>query len=297
MGAPATFAQTFGIQTINVNISARRNNTAFDNIRDGNSDIVTSAARGSQGVYTFTLAKKLTRMIDGIAQVSSPASPVTAGSAAYAKLFIIEAPDAADVDVVHALIDTTAITNTTTGFTNPDVPRNLTVTKSASWDGGTVTVEGTDQYDNAISEVFPDLTDGIEVGEKIFKTVTASRHSIALAGGNGYSIGVGDKLGVVGDIAAAEGVLLVDGVFEAATVDATYDGFTPTTVPDAAVTYQFTANVAAGVGVTCQCDYDESTGVITVYCLGPDGLTDPTDLSRINFSGTFSYLSSQKDPA
>lgn len=70
MGQPAVFGQTFGIQTVDVACSLRRNNTTADRIRDGKSGVVTSVARSSAGIYTFTLAKKFTRMIAGVAQVN-----------------------------------------------------------------------------------------------------------------------------------------------------------------------------------------------------------------------------------
>lgn len=71
MGAPATFAQTYGLQTIGVRCSLRLNGTAADQIRDGKSGIVKSVARTAAGVFTFTLDRKLTRMIAGIAQVNA----------------------------------------------------------------------------------------------------------------------------------------------------------------------------------------------------------------------------------
>lgn len=163
-------------------------------------------------------------------------------SAISARLFSVGPVAAKGTTDVHALIDTTAITDTTVGFTNPVVPRNLRVVKSASWDGGTVTVTGTNQFDEVIEEVFPSLVAATEVGTKIFKTVTASRHSIALDGGNGYSIGTGDLVGLPARVANTVGLGYVGTTIEAVTMDATVHGFTPTTVP-AATTYVVLANV------------------------------------------------------
>lgn len=162
------------------------------------------------------------------------------------RTYVITNAAAKGTNNVHALIDSALTTDVTTGFTNPAPARNLRVVKSASWDGGTVTVTGTDQYGRAVSEVFPDLTDGTEVGTKIFATVTSCSHSIALAGGSGYSIGTGDLLGVVGKLVSLTDYSLeLAGVAEAATLDLTYDGFTPTTVPDGAVDYTLVTNVRA----------------------------------------------------
>lgn len=162
------------------------------------------------------------------------------------KTFSIVNAAAKGTNNVHALIDSALTTDVTTGFTDPATIRNLRVVKSASWDGGTVTVTGTDQYDRAVSEVFPVLTAGTEVGTKIFKTVTSCSHSIALDGGSGYSIGTGDLLGVVGKLVSlVDYSLQLAGVAEAATLDLTVDGFTPTTVPDGAVDYHLVTNIRA----------------------------------------------------
>lgn len=161
-----------------------------------------------------------------------------------ARVFSIVNAAAKGTNNVHALIDSTSTAAVTSGITNPDVPRNLRVVKSASWDGGTVTVAGTDTRDQVISEVFPALVAGTEVGTKVFKTVTSVLHSIALDGGAGYSVGTGDLLGISGVPADATNYILwADGVAEAATLSTTYPGFTPTTVPDGAVDYVLVCNV------------------------------------------------------
>jgi hypothetical protein len=167
---------------------------------------------------------------------------VTTSRDSQARLFSIGPVAAKGTNDVHALIDTALITETVAGFTNPDVPRNLRVVKAVSWDGGTVTVNGTNQFDEVIAEVFPALGNGTEVGTKIFKTVTGALHSIALDGGNGFSIGTGDLIGLPVRLADAVGLGFVATVAEAVTVDTTYHGFTATTVP-AATTFQVLANV------------------------------------------------------
>ncbi len=148
--------------------------------------------------------------------------------ASVAKLFTVTAA-AKDTNGVHALHDAAITTAVTTGITNPDVPRNLRVTKSSSWDGGTITIIGTDQFDNAVTEVFPVLTAGLEVGLKIFKTVT--------------SFGVGDTIGVQGHVSSAIGLLIVGVTTEAVVVDPVYSTFIPTTTPSA-TTYLLLTNVS-----------------------------------------------------
>jgi hypothetical protein len=165
------------------------------------------------------------------------------GEASLLKLFVLTDVDAKGTNEVHALYDGTDAT-TTTGFTNPDVPRNLRVVKASTWDGGTLSVTGTDQYDDPVTESFPATGAGTEVGVKIFKTVTSfTKGTPAGVTGAGVSIGTGDKLGIVGNIDTAIGTLRVGTTAEAVTVDATYDAFTPTTVPDGAVDYTFATNI------------------------------------------------------
>lgn len=168
-----------------------------------------------------------------------------AGTSSVSRLISLGVPAAANTTAVHALIDTTAITATTTGFTNPVVPRNLTVTKAASWDGGTVTVTGTDQFDRVVSETFPALTAGEEQGTIAFKTVVSSLHSVALAGGNGYSIGTGVKLGITAKLADTAGLLFNDNVAEAGTFNVTYNTVQATNAPDASNVYKVLVNVLA----------------------------------------------------
>lgn len=129
-------------------------------------------------------------------------------------------------------------------FTNPDVPRNLRVTFAAAWDGGNVNVVGTDQYDQAVNETLVANPGNVVVGTKVFKTVVSATKGAVGAAADAASIGTGDKLGVDEPIADANGIMTVDGVSEAVTVDATYDGFTAgTNLPNGARIYRLLANV------------------------------------------------------
>ena len=104
---------------------------------------------------------------------------------------------------VHAAVtDNGAQQEITTGITNPGVPRNITATAGGT--AGdikaiTVTIEGTNILDEAISEVLPVFTvdtGGTVVGSKAFKTVT--KITIPAHDGTGATtaIGWGDKLGL-----------------------------------------------------------------------------------------------------
>jgi len=103
----------------------------------------------------------------------------------------------------HAAI-TCALTPvvTTTGFTNPAAPRNVTATA-----GGTagdikavqVVIEGTNYAGEAISETLPVFTvdtAGIVTGSKAFKTITKVTIPAMDGAGATVSVGFGAKLGL-----------------------------------------------------------------------------------------------------
>jgi hypothetical protein len=157
----------------------------------------------------------------------------------------IAAKGAADV---HANLAGNAAVAFPGPFTSPVSPRNLRLTFAASYDGGNVTVTGTDQNGDVISEVFTGTAASTQVGVKVFKTVTAAVRSAVGATANVCSIGTGDKIGVGAgiDLAAGAAMLMVGATAEAVTLDATYDGFTPTTVPSA-TTYFLLANITTSL--------------------------------------------------
>lgn len=150
-----------------------------------------------------------------------------------ARLVQVGPAAAKDADVVHALYDDTDA-DFPGPFTNPDVPRNLRVTYSADWDGGDVTVSGTNQFDEVIEETFPAGDNEAKVGVKIFKTVTGAVKELpAGVTGSGASIGTGDKLGLPTPILDEVGLAFVAATAEAVTLDDDVSGMTPTTTPSA----------------------------------------------------------------
>ena len=127
-------------------------------------------------------------------------------------------------------------------FTNPVSPRNATAVAAATYDGGSITIVGTDQFGNAQTEVIAAVANSTVVGVKIWKTITAvSKAAIGVAAA-GCSIGTGDKVGAGALVADTVGMLMVGATAEAVTIDAVNDAFTPTTVPNA-TTYTLLANV------------------------------------------------------
>lgn len=115
----------------------------------------------------------------------------------FTRLVSLGIPAAADVDAVHAAYDADEAVLAFPGpFTNPDVPRNISVTFAATWDGGDVTVVGTNQFDEEVSETITAVAASTQLGEKIFKTVTSASKALEGAAAVGASIGFGDFLGV-----------------------------------------------------------------------------------------------------
>lgn len=121
-------------------------------------------------------------------------------------------------------------------------PRNLIATFGANWDGGKITVTGTDQFGKAQTEELASNTGSTTVGTKVWKTVTgATKETVGVDGGGGNTVtlGTGDKLAC----GTAKLTLpfcecrLDSGAATAVTVDQTLSAFTPTAVPDGSVDY------------------------------------------------------------
>jgi hypothetical protein len=132
---------------------------------------------------------------------------------------------------IHAAHAASGVNDFPGAFTNPTYSRNVIATFGAGWDGGNVTVNGTDQFNAAVTETLASNPGTTRVGVKIFKTVTSASKSAVGASGDGCSLGMGDKIGTLA-MSGAYGVVTVDGVFDASTWDATYHAVTPTSLPD-----------------------------------------------------------------
>lgn len=150
---------------------------------------------------------------------------------------------------VHASVfgDAVGPVALTTGLTNPTYTRNVTAVAGTTYDGGAVTVTGTNTFDLAQTEVITPVVNTTVAGVKIWKTVTKVAYpggGVGTHGTNTLSIGTGDKLGVPHNIFDTVGLLLVGTTPEAVTIDAANDAFTPTTTP-ASTTYLLLANVAS----------------------------------------------------
>jgi hypothetical protein len=156
----------------------------------------------------------------------------------------IAAPAADDAAGVHAA-NTDDVQTWPGAFTDPTVPRNVTITFGSAWAGGDATVVGTDQDDAPVSEVITASAGALVAGIKIFKTVTAITHAAAGPGGLNHdaTCGWGHKFGMVATLAAAMGVLTEDGNNDPAAWDSTYNAFTPTQLPDGSRNYAWAVPV------------------------------------------------------
>jgi hypothetical protein len=87
-------------------------------------------------------------------------------------------------------------TTVTAGITNPDVPRNLTVTGNQSTATGNVVVTGTSEDNTTITETIVANGTATVAGNKAFKTVTQVVFPARGASGDTISVGTGAKLGL-----------------------------------------------------------------------------------------------------
>jgi len=145
---------------------------------------------------------------------------------------------------VHAAVASNAVNLFPGPITNPAVPRNLRAVFAASYDGGNITVVGTNQFNVATTEVIVASAGATVVGVKVFKTITSITKATVGATANTVSIGTGDLLGIVPVPQVGSPVLLaVNGVGEAVTFDATYNAFTATSIPNGSRSYVLTVNL------------------------------------------------------
>ena len=160
-------------------------------------------------------------------------------------MLVLGAPDAPGTTDVHAAYNADEADNAFPGpFTNPDVPRTVQVAFAGTWDGGDVTIVGTDQFGNAQTETIADSAGSTVAGAKIFATVTAASKELVGSNTVGASIGYGGILGLSAQLSGTSHLLFADGVAEAGTFDATENSVDPTTAPDGSV--EFIAMVKVG---------------------------------------------------
>jgi hypothetical protein len=163
-------------------------------------------------------------------------------------------PAVATVAAVHAANASSGsvVTTVTTGFTNPDFPRNLSVTPAgttADVAAMSVTVTGTDVYGAALSEDFAFSANAATatVGSKAFKTVTGM--SIPVQDGNGatFSVDTGSKLGLYDPI---QHTTLCKAAFRDGTLEGTLPTLTGSTAGAASLVATSTALLNSALNST-----------------------------------------------
>lgn len=138
---------------------------------------------------------------------------------------------------VHAALAGTAAVAFPGPITNPAMPRNIRAVFAASYDGGNLTITGTDQFGNTQTETIVAAAASTVVGVKVWKTITSIVKAAVGVNAATVSIGTGDKLGLGLLPGSTFYILTVNGVAEAGTLDEANGGITPTTVPNGTADY------------------------------------------------------------
>ena len=167
---------------------------------------------------------------------------LTASEEVGALLMDLGVPATANTSLLHAAIYADDEEVEYTPVAQPDKPRNLVVLFPDTWDGGNVTVYGQDQFGGAVSETFPTGSNVTRTGTKVFSRVTKMLRALTGAAHVAATVGTGTKLGLPHKILNAKGFIVVAGVTELGTWDATLHAVTPTTPPNSSRSYFALAN-------------------------------------------------------
>lgn len=185
-----------------------------------------------------------------LSQDTVDAATATNAATVASKVFALGAPAAPNTTAVHAGFAGNDAASAFPGpFTNPDQPRNATVTFAAGWDGGDVDLAGTDHFDAAQTELFASNPGATSAGTKTWKTITGATKSAVGAAADTASIGTGKIVGIIDSTGAGvvlddtAGMLTADGVGEAGSFDSVNNSVDPTTAPDGSVEFAVVVNV------------------------------------------------------
>ena len=199
---------------------------------------------GTDGDKTFLVTNNTGSDVAGTNGLTTAVTSST-GSLVVCKGFYFEAPAAAGVGV-HAAIASDNASAVTTSITNPAIPRAVQIVFHASWDGGDVTLVGTDQFDAAQTETIADVAGSTVQGVKIWKTITSINQQTVGAGGTAVAtVQTGTKLGLTYAMSGtAFGLAQVDGAADAATFNATYNSVLFSSAPNGSKNYVVVYNIA-----------------------------------------------------
>lgn len=197
--------------------------------------------------YLNHLAKHGDMYAQGVVQALE-----TSDSEGVEQIDTITSPAAASATSVHAAVfgDAVGPVTVTTGLTNPDFARNVECAFGSTYDGGNVTVNGTNQFGTVISELITLSAGATVAGLKIFKTVTSFSYAgggVGTHGTNTLSVGCGTKLGLSKVMFTDDLSVLIAGVADASIVDKANSAFTPSSgnLPNASKTYEAHYRVAS----------------------------------------------------
>lgn len=166
----------------------------------------------------------------------------------YQSMVQVVTPAAKSANSVAATSYGDAASNDITVAASPATPRNVRAVFGATWDGGDLTVSGTNQFDAPVTETLVAVAGTTVVGTKIFKTVSSISKSavgVGLHATNTVTVGTGDKLGVAA-VSTQSFCLVGDSTPTAmapASFDASVSGFTPANVPNGSLTYTVSVGV------------------------------------------------------
>jgi hypothetical protein len=103
---------------------------------------------------------------------------------------------AKSANAVHvAITGTGAELEVTTAITNPDVPRNISITNSAN-STGDVVITGIDAKGNSVTDTIAIVTGGIAYGVVAFASVSKITIPATVANPDTITVGISDKLGL-----------------------------------------------------------------------------------------------------
>jgi hypothetical protein len=153
-------------------------------------------------------------------------------------MFFIQDLAAPAVAVLAAKSGNDTTSSWTAGITSPEHPKAVRVVFAASYDGGNITLVGTDQLGRAQTEVVTANPNNTVEGVNIWKTITSIAKGTIGANAATFTVQTGLKVGLPVPLLQAWGMELHDGIAELATAwDATYYSFTPATTPNGSVDY------------------------------------------------------------
>jgi hypothetical protein len=187
------------------------------------------------------------RLLDEDVEGTTPYVDLQVGVPSPSFVVSLGAPVAASANGAHAAVAGNAAADLFPGpYTDPAQARCLSVTFAAGWDGGDVTLVGTDQFGDAATEVVGSVPGSTIDTAICFATITSATKAAVGAAADAASVGWGDKIALLAPLSDPNGVLLCDDVVEVAPVfDDVNHGVATITATNGARVFKAIANFAA----------------------------------------------------